>query len=204
MDLTALIESVYDRLGVPSGDSLLTTEVVTRAINAALHEIESEQDWPWYQSNETITTASGDATYPVDASYLRTRLLRVENETPLPRYSYEELIERWPFDSSTGKPREYAIESGELHLRPIPDGVYSLDHRFIGMETDLSTGTDTPVMPESFHQAIVDLAAHIVLRRSSEDARSQQALGDYERWRTKMIRHKRKYQGPARIKTRWG
>lgn len=204
MDLSTIRTSVYDRLGVPSNDALLTTAVLNRAINAALHEIESEQDWPWYQATETLTTSAGDATYTPGATWLRTRVLRVANETPLPRYSYEELIERWPFDSSTGKPREYAVEAGEIHLRPIPDGVYSLEHRFVAKEDDLDSDGESPMMPDIFHQAIVDLATHIVLRRSSEDARSQQALGDYERWRTKMIRHKRKFQGPARIRTRWG
>lgn len=204
MDLAGLRSAVYLRLGVPEGDALLTPTVVNAAINEALHEIDSEQDWPWLQVAEPIMTVDGDETVTPGGTWLRTESLRIVGDVPLERLTFDEMHDRYPANvGATGRPVAFAIEKDEIFLRPIPDGVYELDHRFIAEQEDFDGDDDVPRMPPQFHPAIACLAAHVVLGRSREDGRAAAALNDYERWQKKMKRHRRRHKGPARIRTGW-
>lgn len=202
MNLTALLTEVYGRLGVPSGDALFTSAWVTQSINAALHEIESEEDWPWYEASETLTTAAGTQSYNLASDWLRTREVKPANDYPLERNGIHQLEEWWPFGDS-GQPSCYAIEQGKIYLFPIPNGVYSLTHRYVKTEPDLASGSDTPLMPAQFHAAIAELATYVALKRSRDDARGASALAAYQRWLSKMRKYRRRHKGPARIRTRW-
>lgn len=201
--LSALRTSVYSRLGVPTSDALLTTAVVNQSINDAVNEIESEQDWPWYEAVETITTTAGTATYTPTAGWRRTREVKPTDDFPLERFSIVELDDQYPFDTSQGRPCAYAIDLAKIVLRPTPDAAYTLTHRYIKQETALSADGDAPLIPDQFSPAIVALACHIVLGRSREDGRASGALEEYVRWLSKMRRYSRRHTGPVRIRTRW-
>lgn len=205
MDLTALRTAVLTRLGVPSGDALFTTAVLDASINAALHEIESEEDWPWYEASETITTAAGTQAYAVAATWLRTREVKPSGaaaDYPLDRRSIAQLEEWYPY-GDTGRPAAFAVEQGQLYLFPTPNGAYTYTHRYVKIEADLVNAGDTPLMPAQFHNAIAELATYVALKRSRDDARGSAALAAYERWASKMRKYRRRHKGPARIRTRW-
>lgn len=201
--LSALRTQVFNRLGVPSGDALLTSAVVDAAINAAINEIESEQSWPWYEASETINTVAGTATYTPAAGWRLTRAVKPADDFPLERYSLTELDDMYPFSTTQARPSCYAIDEGKVVLRPVPDAVYVLSHRYVKAETALSADADAPLVPSQFSPAIAALACHIVLGRSREDGRSAAALEDYVRWLSKMRRYSRRHTGPVRIRTRW-
>lgn len=203
MNFTELVAAVYLRLGVPSGDALLTSTIVGQAVNEALHEIDSEADWPWLDATETINTVAGTDAYTPAANWSRTRSLRIAADGyPMSRRTIDEVNDLWPFADQTSRPQVYAIEGGQLVVRPIPDGVYALEHRYVRTEADIS-GSSSPLMPAQFHPAIASLAAHIALGRSREDNRAAAALADFERWLRRMQKFRRRYQGPGRIRSRW-
>lgn len=203
MTFTELVAAVYARLGVPSGDALLTSTVIGGFVNEALQEINSEEDWPWLNAQETIATVAGTAGYTPNANWLRTRSLRLNDDFPLERYPEEMLSDRYPFTgSSSNRPEGYAIEGGQIILGPVPNGIYSLIHRYVKTEGTLS-GVQLPLMPTQFHSSIVELATHLTLGRSREDARSAAALAAYARWLSKMRKYRRRHTGPARIRTTW-
>lgn len=200
MNFTELVTAVYNRLGVPSGDALLTSTIVGAAVNEALQEVNSEEDWPWFNATETIATVAGTAAYALNASWLRTRSVKISDDFPLERYSEEELSDLYPFATSTNRPQGYAIEGGQLLVGPVPNGVYSLQHRYVKFEGTLS-GVQTPLMPAQFHSAIVELATHITLKRSRESLRAQESLANYQRWLSKIKKYRRRFTGPGRIRT---
>lgn len=200
MNFTELVTAVYNRLGVPSTDALLTSTIVGANVNEALQEINSEEDWPWLNATETLTTVAGTQAYALNALWLRTRSVTVLDDYPLERYTEKELTDFWPFSSSTARPQGFAIEGGQILFGPIPNAVYSVRHRYVKMEATIAS-TTVPLMPAQFHSSIVELAMHITLKRSREDARSQEALASYQRWLSKMRKERRRHTGPGRIRT---
>ncbi|HET6875847.1 MAG TPA: hypothetical protein VFH70_13760, partial [Acidimicrobiales bacterium] len=140
MNLSAMEAAVYARLGVDSTDGLLTPTVIDGFINDANHQIELAHDWPWLQATETIATVSGTDTYTpgsTGALWHRTVELRDGIDAMvLERYSATELDDRW-LPQEMGRPREFAIYGDQIILRPVPDGVYNIVHRYIRQEPDL-------------------------------------------------------------------
>jgi hypothetical protein len=201
VNFATLQTAVLDRLGVPASDALFTAAVLGRAVNEAVQEIKSEHDWPWDEASETITTVAGTDTYSVAADWMRTQELKPSADYPLERRSIIDIDSEWPF-GDTGRPQVYAINKGQIVLRPIPAQVDTITHRYIKTQADL-TGTDTPALPAQFHTAIVELATYIALKRSRDDARGAAALDAYQRWISKMHRWRRRHTGPGRIRSRW-
>lgn len=184
MDLEALRGALRTRLGVPDTDALFTDAVCTELVNAALHAIEVRHDWAWLEGVETIATANADDSYVPHASWMRTVSLTISGRLPLERKSIAELDQLL---GTTGDPRYYGIFAEQIVVRPVPTGVLSLTHRYIKAEPDLSGDADEPLMPESFHQSIVELAAHYAFRRSNQAADAGAALAAYQQWEERML-----------------
>lgn len=206
-----MIQAVYNRLSVDSSDGLLTPAAITDFIVQANHEISGQHDWPWMQTQETIQTVAGQDSYvpgamqvaPYNAWY-RTIEIRDDMADVTERYSITELDDRWN-PNLQGKPVEWAIYADQIILRPVPSGVWNYIHRYIYMEPDLVTSTDTPVMPAMHHFAIVELATYIACRRDRNDARASAALAAYEMWKTEQLKRAlRRYDLPGRIRVRPG
>lgn len=186
MDLTALQAAVKTRMAVPGTDALFTSAVLTDLINSALHYIETEADWPWLEASETITTTNTTDAYTPNANWRRTIDLRLSTGHVLRRIPVAEL----DFYTGTGEPRLYAIYANQLVLRPTPVTSFlpTILHRYIRKETDLASGSDTPLMDSSYHSAIVEYATFLAHRRQAKTAEADAALAAYETWRDQMIR----------------
>lgn len=204
MNRSQLRDAVYDRLGVDSTDPRLGTQRVDRLLNDALHWIGIEHDWPWLQSSTTFSTSSSTSTYPVPADWLRTRGLRIAEFSPLDVYDPDELDAYWPLSTSQSRPEGYAVELDQLVLRPIPDAVYVVTHRYIRQEPDLSNDGQSPLMPVSFHPAIAEAAAYLLLRRTREEQRASLALSAYNEWRGRMLGYEQRTRNSPRVRIRDG
>lgn len=210
MNLSAMQAAVYARLGVDSTDGLLTPTVLNGFINDANHQIELAHDWPWLQDTETIVTVAGTDSYSPGSfntdTFLWHRTIELRDgvdATVLERFSITELDDRW-LPTEQGKPREFAIYGDKLVLRPVPDSVYSIIHRYIRQEADLVNPTDLPTMPAAGHAAIVELATFLALRRDRNDPRAQSAEMAYTQWMNQLQIDKRRYETPGRVRTRPG
>ena len=200
MNRGELRDATYDRLGTTASDAKYPADVVDRLVNEALHLIEVEWPWPWLRTRTTFTTTADDGVYAVPDDWLNTRGLRIDTYLGMTRLSIDELEDNWPDESVTGRPRAFAVDGDELHLRPIPDDTYTVIHRYTMRESDLYSDGDTPLMPASFHTAIAELAAYTGLRRGREEARAQVCLQAYQGWQTRMLDDRRRTTSPARIR----
>jgi hypothetical protein len=201
MDYAAIKTAVLDRLGLPTTDGLITDTVLGRLINAAMQDLEADEDWPWLQASETIATVAGTGAYTPAATWARTRGLRVTTDEPMKFFSLEELDFMWPDPTTRGRPIAYTVEAEQLVLRPIPDAVYSLTHTFIKAPTDLSSSSDTPLMPSRFHHGIVEVAAALAARRQGSAASDgDPAMAAADRWRAKMRKDRRRQAGKAHVR----
>lgn len=212
-DLSELRTKVLDRIGVPSTDPNFPAALLTRLVNDAMHFIETDYDWPWLHASATITTTEGIDGYSLPVEYYRRSrgVLAPSSGTPNPlaEFSIDELDNRWPTNTS-GTPAAWGIEGQQLVLRPVPNGAFTLTHRYVMAEPDLVNDSDTPLMPPAFHAAIADVAAWMALRRDQQDPRAVSAWAAWSNeqsgWRRKMLDDARRYRGPARVRVRsdWG
>ncbi len=200
MNLSQLRTAVDRRTGIAI-DALAALEL----INEANRAIAADQDWPWLARSTTFATVVGTDTYSaasaIPADWLRTIGLKIADDEPMRWRSRNDLDAEWP-SATSGRPREYTFDASAIVLRPVPDSVVTVTHRYYRMEPELAGDTDVPSLPALFHPAIVEYSAHLVLRRAREAERAAECLASFERWRNRMLDDARRHAGPAKVRLR--
>lgn len=192
--------AVRTRMGVPAADAFYTDAVLTDLLNEALFSVSSENDWPWLRATETINTVSGTSIYTPAANWNRTKNLVISGYEPLVWVSENEL----DVITGSGAPERFTMNGDTIEMKPIPDGVYAVTHRYWRNETILSADGDTPAMPASFHYSIVAFAAYLAHNRAHEIDRANQELNVYKLWLERMQSYRRRSAGPIRPRVRPG
>ena len=92
---------------------------------------------------------------------------------------------------------EYVYETPDtkIGLSPVPDeSTYTVRYYYYQTNTDMATNTDTPTIPERFHDVIVNRARYYAHMLRSDVQFSQLALRDYteglSRMRVELINRK--------------
>lgn len=209
MNLAQLRGGVYARAGQQTNDPVFTQQVINGYINDAMHMVEADQDWPWLDATTTFTTQAGVDTYPMstfapNGDWARTHYLIVGQQRPMARFSMEELDSRWPASTMTGQPFEWAVDTDQLVVRPVPDAAYTIKHRYLRGEPDLIGDAQSPLMPAKFHAAICELATWLALRSDREDPRAVACFQAYQQWQTRMKDDRRRASSPNRVRIRPG
>lgn len=184
MDLQTFRSELRTRLGVPAGDAFWTDPACNQLINAAVHLVETEDDWAWLETTENIVTVNGTDTYPTAATCLRTLAVRSPQNLVLRRMDVRE-IDGW---TGSGTPRIYATFGASLVVRPTPTVVETLLHRFLRTEPELVNAADTPLLPTSYHPAVVEAAAMMAFRRENKTQAAEGAKATYNDWVEQMRR----------------
>jgi hypothetical protein len=203
VNLGQIRNTAYLRAGVSTADGLITTAMVNDAINEGNHAFELEEDWPWLEALAAITTVAGTDGYAHPADWSRTLDVRLGDDTTLTEQNPYKLKERWA-GVANGQPVEYGVYNDVITLRPIPDGVYTVNHTYIKQEPELVLDTDTPLSPVDMHTGLAEYAAWIILRRSAEDARAQQAWAAWQAWLARTRDNRRRVNTPGKINVREG
>lgn len=182
------------------------TTAQTALVNEAVAFISADYSWPWLQAVETVTTVASTGTYNVAGDWAQTlELRRASDNFELIALSIGELEDSFdPSSDANGEPWAFAIYGEQIRLRPVPDAVYSLTHRYYKTEPVLSNTTDTPLMPVRFHHAIVEYAAHLAFRRAGKQNQASAALEGYKMWRERMADDRRRRVGPVKVRIRPG
>ena len=178
-------------------------------INKAQRDIiNSEVEWPFTVVNQSSTTA-GTAEYAresdaktVDFDSFTVQESASTAEKTLKYISFEEYLETRneadtnPDTGSRAVP-EYVYETPDtkIGLSPVPDeSTYTVRYYYYQTNTDMATNTDTPTIPERFHDVIVNRARYYAHMLRSDVQFSQLALRDYteglSRMRVELINRK--------------
>ena len=155
--LTNMMTSVRTRLGAPSSDSFYTDAKLTEYINEALDWYTAQWDWPWLEKSETINCAASDSDYAVASDYNSTIAVVDAAHTPLVEKPFDELL--FMTTAEDANPHFYCVYNATLHVRPVPNGTFNLTHYYRCLETALSTGSDTPLMPDQYLGCVYEYAA---------------------------------------------
>lgn len=179
-DLTDLRAQVSERAKV-ANSSLVTTTVLDRAINRALHQISLERDWPWLYVPGTLAVVAGTVEYTPPALWRRTAVLTHQDtgETLVRRHI--RVIDTIP-PTVTGRPYLYAVSGGLITIKPYPALSETLIHRYIKTEPTLVNAGDTPLIPEAYCRGIVEYAAIKIFQVTSQTTLAQEAKADYQAW----------------------
>ena len=179
-------------------------------INKAQRDIiNSEVEWPFTVVNQSLTTVAGTSEYnresdakTVDYDSFTIQESADTAERKLKYISFDEYLERRNEadtnpDSSARALSEYVYTTpdNKIGLSPVPDkSTYTVRYYYYQTTTDMAANTDTPIIPERFHDVIVNRARYYAHMLRSDVQFSQLALRDYTdglgRMRVELINRK--------------
>lgn len=200
--LTNYMTYVRDRLGVPASDTMFSDAQVTSAVNMALHALDEEHDWPWCQATAVITTSTSTLTMSVYATTWK-RIASVTIPTS------EKKLVAWPTEdlltesvTSLAEPDRYGLWAEAIILRPVPDATYTYNVNYIKRETDLSAGSDQPLLPSQFDGAVIAYAAFLLATREGDTGSAAAHLATYKEWVVRMRDNVKRLSAPRRVSVR--
>ena len=196
----------------------LTNVSSTRGIQSSVKDfvnkaqrdiINSEVEWPFTVVNQSLTTAVGVAEYnrqsdakTVDFDSFTVQESASTAEKKLKYISFEEYLEKLneadtnPNNSARALPQYvYDTPDNKIGLSPVPDlATYTVRYYYYQTTSDMAVNADTPVIPERFHDVIINRARYYAHMLRSDVQFSQLALRDYTdglgRMRVELINRK--------------
>ena len=191
MDVDGFETAIRTRMGLNANDPVFTDAVLLVLINAALQRVTSEEDWDWNEKSETIATAASDQDEAVAADYMRTLGLYEADGKPLERVDFDMIQNLTTAESANV--RYFCVSGTQIFLRPVPNGIFNLTHRYIATEPALASGSDTPVIPTQYHDAVADYATYLAYKRVGNPNEAGVFLEEYARWIALMQRRGHRY-----------
>ena len=173
-----LMNNVLRRLRedeVSSVSATTYTKMVSDFINDAKKLVEESNDWSALRETIVVSTAASDNSYSLTGSGDNVKVMSVINDTQNCFMEYQ--TKDWFNDSLyianavEGAPKYYTYNgldsSGdtEVLVGPTPDGVYSLRFDVVKRQADLSTNTDTLLVPA---MPVIHLAVALLARERGE------------------------------------
>lgn len=178
MDLDVIRNEVRLRFGVSAVDQLYTDTTLATLINAAIRRVNSDQDWPWMEVSTTASTVAD-----IQAITLATdvrRLIKMSFEQHEVRYVTQRNVA--DYFGATGAPRFYTFQGGSWLLLPTPDQVYTVNYTYVkDADTQLSAGTDVPVIPDWAVDAAISYTCVFMARRGRDSGLEANYYGEYAR-----------------------
>ena len=196
----------------------LTTLASSRGIQTSVKDfinksqrdiINSEVEWPFTVTAGTITTTAGTGEYakPAAAKTIDFDSFTIQEsvttaEKTLKYISFNEYLDLLneadtnPSGGGQALPQYvYFTPDEKIGLSPVPDlSTYTARYYYYSTHTDMVAATDTPAIPERFHDVIVNRARYYTHMLRSDTQFSQLALRDYEqglgRMRVELINRK--------------
>jgi hypothetical protein len=173
-----LMNNVLRRLREEETTSVTSTTYVKMVgdfINDAKKLVEEATDWSALRETITVSTTASDNTYSLTGSGDNVKVMCVLNDTSnlFMDYQTKDWFNEQLYISSAaeGAPRYYTYNgldsSGDTQVLvgPTPDGVYSLRFDVIKRQADLSSNTDSLLVPA---MPVVHLAIALLARERGE------------------------------------
>ena len=202
MNLGELRGAVNRRTGIA-----VDTAALNDWINFALTEIALEDRWPWLEAQTTFTTVAGTNVYTLTPTTVRTVISVVDANGN----AYDPASDRDLLIFSTGDDlvsqfsedgKWFSAKAQQLRIAPTPSSAFVVTVSYISNEPRLLADIDSPLLPEVYHEAIIERAAlEVVSRRnqvSSDSRKADMYMKNYNRLLMKMKREALRYVGPAR------
>jgi len=193
-NLTAAQAALLARCGLQTQDQGAQSTELTYALNEGLNAYASEQDWWWLEDVDSFTTTAGTNAYAMPSDYKNTKNVFIGTTLLHPR-QFQDMVRLEGQTAAT--PAYYTVHDETLYLSPAPsDSSTTVYHVYVRRESTLSTGTDTPLIPDRYVPLWLSFAAVYLadrlgnpkmraqhersrdewLRRAQDEARAQRGL----------------------------
>lgn len=208
MNFGELQSAVLARLNMGSDDPAATN--VGSLVNEALHMVEVAHPNGWGYLTRTVTASVSTSTYTFGQISTTSTVARVLSAKarvdtvwrPLEITSPDEADAHWNSTSETGAPEAMWVEGQTFTMYPAPDTTYGLTFRVVISEPDLAATTDSPLLPERFHGAIIAGALVLYYETLQDTNRSQAAAARFDGWIGRMMTALREQRGLPRVRLR--
>jgi hypothetical protein len=161
MNFGEIVETaVAQVISLTQSDQLVNANpvFVERMVNKAYHKIEKRALWKFSEGEATINAVAGTrvcANVPADLSVP----LAVYSDLTEQELAYHDERQRFWDKSTTGAVESYGLWNDEFRFYPLPKQNETFTLRYYKKWTDLADPSDTPVIPETFHDLLVDFAS---------------------------------------------
>lgn len=131
-------------------------------LNEVYREVHGMMRWPFLEAQDTsLVTIAGTNAYTLPmANWRNLDAVRLQ-QTAIQNYQNLEFLQTQDFrdlenvDRDTTTPCYWTFYANQLHLYPVPDGVYTAVIDYIIEPPDLAAPTDIPVLPLPYHDILV-------------------------------------------------
>jgi len=149
MNFLAIYTEVISRLGN-------RTDITTRAkqwVNQAQFSIATSYRFFELEVSVTGSTTSSTRTYSLPSD-LRV-ILSLRDTTNSRKLTQADWRTFDKLNQTTGKPSRYTRFGSSMELDPTPDATYSLSLRYLKRVASMVNGTDEPILPDEWIEAII-------------------------------------------------
>jgi hypothetical protein len=163
---------------------------IANYVNVVVRQIQSRGiSLPALEGNGTIVTVAGTSAYGLPSDYEKMVDIR-QKASPAKLIALDaeqfDNIKPDPSVDPQGQPLYYylwGVTAGirQVTLYPTPDAVYTLYVRYLKLITDMSSDTDTPVIPDRWQWLITQGAYAMANEWNTEDATAL-SYQQYETW----------------------
>lgn len=188
MDLHGMRDKLRIRIGNPT-----TTDVsdlrLSDVINRAYDDIAARYKFHRVRKICLFDTVVGQARYGIPADCFA--VLRVRDNTNgkrLDKIGDTKFSDRTDTVALTtnGRPRRYIRQRDWITLDPPPDDVYQIELFYKSKPADLVADSDTPVIPEQWHEGIIRLARFYYWDDIGDLPKAESASGIFDKWVAEM------------------
>jgi len=164
-----------------------------RAINWAYREVARLTRWRWEEADVSVTFAAGEyrkstaSDLPTVKSVRAVVVTTAQHEARLAPMGEGEFYSNWAAldlsaDASRGEPSQYYFNGAYLYVLPPPRADRAVKVTAEQQVTDLTDGTDVPVTPADFDEAIflaAEKRCHLQAREGDYAAENRRELNSF-------------------------
>ena len=184
--MTTLTEAqlaVRQHMGLSTSDTAVTDAILAKILFSAQRKINAMHDWPWlHKTDATWTALTVDQTVYVPttdiaADWRKTLHITVDGSQVL-RPKQKQDILRYG-DQQSGMPLFYAAEGNEIVIAPAPDTAYTVNHEYIYIPAEVTSGATEFEIPEWAIDMLISQACIMVARRLRDSEMAKTFADDF-------------------------
>lgn len=176
-------------LSLLSKSDSTTRNRIKNWLNMGYYDFVLREVWPFRETTGTLPTVAGTQEYDlstnftdIDEQNLISVAIQGDSHAKLPYWPYNKLRAAEPdFDYDTqGLPDRYYLKGGKIGFYPNPGAVYTIFIDYFAIPTEMSSDSDTPIMPIAYREALVQYALSLEHDYNTDPDLAQKAMNRYE------------------------
>lgn len=176
-------------LNLISKSDATTRNRIKNWINMGYHDFVLRELWPFRETTGTLTTVASTQEYDISTNFsdldeqnILSVAIQGSTNRKLIYWPFNQLRANQPdFDLiGAGVPERYYIKANQIGLWPAPNAVYTISIDYYKLPTELSADADTPIIPISYREALVQYALSLEHDFNTDPDLAQKAMNRYE------------------------